>query len=156
GIAKKFLASEPFPFRATLFDKSADANWLVVWHQDTALPLVSRFEEPGWGPWSTKAGVLYAHAPAWALARVVALRRHLAPSENASGSLRVIPGSHKLGVLTDQELESLSTSQETETCLVPAGGILAMRPLLVHASSKSTSSVPRRVIHIEYANARCL
>ena len=27
------------PFRATLFDKSASANWLVVWHQDTALPM---------------------------------------------------------------------------------------------------------------------
>jgi hypothetical protein len=36
-------------------------------------------------------------------------------------------------------------------CLSPAGGVLAMRPLLVHASSKSRDARPRRVLHIEYA-----
>lgn len=39
-------------------------------------------------------------------------------------------------------------------CLVPKGGILAMRPLIVHASSKSRSDVARRVLHIEYASSR--
>jgi len=51
-IARKTLGGEAFPFRATLFDKSPAANWLVVWHQDTALPLRERREAPGWGPWS--------------------------------------------------------------------------------------------------------
>src|SRR5437868_3881157 len=44
------------PYRATLFEKSGKANWLVPWHQDTALPLESSFEAPGWGPWSEKEG----------------------------------------------------------------------------------------------------
>jgi hypothetical protein len=39
AIVQRILGSEAFPFRATLFDKSPTANWLVVWHQDTALPL---------------------------------------------------------------------------------------------------------------------
>ena len=73
-LARLFIGATATPFRATLFDKSALANWLVVWHQDTALPLRARVEHDGWGPWSTKAGLLYAHAPAWALERVVALR----------------------------------------------------------------------------------
>src|SRR4051812_32281166 len=38
-IASECLRGEAIPFRATLFDKSQDANWMVVWHQDTALPL---------------------------------------------------------------------------------------------------------------------
>jgi hypothetical protein len=58
------------PFRATLFDKSPSANWLVVWHQDTALPMRAQVDAPGWGPWSTKAGTIYAHAPASALVEV--------------------------------------------------------------------------------------
>src|ERR1700757_354379 len=45
-IAKDVLGSDPVPFRATLFDKSQDANWLVVWHQDTALPLRSKKDVP--------------------------------------------------------------------------------------------------------------
>ena len=77
GIARETLGGEAFPFRATLFDKSPIANWLVVWHQDTALPLQERREAPGWGPWSVKDGVIYAHAPESALSQVLALRLHL-------------------------------------------------------------------------------
>ncbi len=69
-IAQRVLGKEAIPFRATLFDKSPTANWLVVWHQDTALPLRERRETAGWGPWSLKDGVNYAHAPASALSRV--------------------------------------------------------------------------------------
>jgi hypothetical protein len=63
-IASEALGARAFPFKATLFDKSRVNNWLVVWHQDTALPLKARREIPGWGPWSIKAGVVHAHAPA--------------------------------------------------------------------------------------------
>src|SRR5262245_36895199 len=74
SLAARFIGPQATPFRATLFDKSAQANWLVVWHQDTALPLRERVDDPAWGPWSIKAGTLYAHAPAAALEKVVALR----------------------------------------------------------------------------------
>jgi hypothetical protein len=42
SVAADVLGSDPVPFGATLFDKSSEANWLVVWHQDTALPLLER------------------------------------------------------------------------------------------------------------------
>jgi hypothetical protein len=137
GIARETLGGKAFPFRATLFDKSATANWLVVWHQDTALPLQRRRETPGWGPWSVKDGVIYAHAPDSALSQVLALR--------------VLPGTHMLGVLTDEMLHALSTQITAVDCIVRRGGVLAMRPLIVHASSKSQVENPRRVLHIEYA-----
>src|SRR5277367_7000608 len=152
-IAREVLGCEPFPFRATLFDKSPVSNWLVVWHQDTALPLHERREVPGWGPWSIKDGVNYAHAPASALEQVLALRVHLDDSVAENGPLRVLPGTHTLGVLSDQALHDLSTQIAAVECLVRRGGVLAMRPLVVHASSKSQSSAPRRVLHIEYATS---
>src|SRR5437879_8193472 len=107
GIAQQILGSGAFPFRATLFDKSPTANWLVVWHQDTALPLRERRELPGWGPWSVKEGVIYAHAPAAPLEQVLALRVHLDDSTERNGPLRVLPGTHTLGVLTDDAIERL-------------------------------------------------
>jgi hypothetical protein len=51
------------PFRPTLFAKSGDANWLIPWHQNTALPLAKRLDDPEWASWSRKEAVLYAHAP---------------------------------------------------------------------------------------------
>lgn len=150
-LAAHCLGPEPTPFRATLFDKSPDANWLVAWHQDTALPLRARIDDPAWGPWSTKASVLYAHAPAWALERVVALRVSLDDSTSANGPLRVLPGTHRDGVLSEQQIRRLSRAKEPVDCVTAAGGVVAMRPLTVHASSKSSDDRPRRVLHIEYA-----
>jgi hypothetical protein len=141
------------PFRATLFDKSASANWLVVWHQDTALPMRAQVDAAGWGPWSTKAGIVYAHAPASALARVVALRVSLDPSTDANGPLRVLPGTHVHGLLDEAAVERLARDVPPVSCTVGAGGVVAMRPLVLHASSKSTSEARRRVLHIEYAAA---
>jgi hypothetical protein len=155
-IAKRELGTEPLPFRATLFEKSGKANWLVVWHQDTALPLRDRFEAPGWGPWSEKAGVSYAHAPASALSRIIALRVHLDASTKDNGPLRVVPHSHVLGILTDPEIGDVVKSNGFLDCLVPKGGILAMSPLIIHSSSKARIDAPRRVLHIEYAESRLL
>jgi len=151
GIAREHLGDSAFPFRATLFDKSIEANWLVVWHQDTALPLRHRQDREGWGPWSVKQGVIYAHAPAKALEQVLALRVHLDDSKLDNGPLRILPGSHTLGVLSDDAIHRLAAQISPVDCLVPQGGVLALRPLLVHASSKSHTGSSRRVLHIEYA-----
>ena len=151
---KAILGGRAIPFRATLFDKSPASNWLVMWHQDTALPLLNKKESDGWGPWSVKDGITYAHAPARALEQVLAVRLHLDESNLQNGPLRILPGTHNAGVLTDEEIHNLSENVEAVECAVQKGGAILMRPLVVHASSKSTSEEPRRVIHIEYAAYR--
>lgn len=108
ALACRFLGPSAIPFRATLFDKSPDHNWLVAWHQDTALPLRDRRDVSGWGPWSLKAGVTYAHAPAVALSRVIALRLHIDDSRPANGPLRVLPETHMRGVMSDGEVAQLA------------------------------------------------
>jgi hypothetical protein len=152
-LAGGFLGPGAVPFKATLFDKSPRANWLVVWHQDTALPLQRRVESDEWGPWSTKAGLLYAHAPAWALEQVIALRVSLDDSSAENGPLRVLPNTHRAGVLTDGQVERLVRELAPVDCVAPSGSVVAMRPLTVHASSKATCEQPRRIVHIEYATA---
>ena len=152
-IACDALGRTAIPFRATLFDKSPASNWLVVWHQDTALPLRTRKDAVGWGPWSVKDGITYAHAPREALERVVALRIHMDDSTAENGPLRVLPGSHRKGLLTDEQIEREVDSGEPAVCVCAAGSVLVMKPLIVHASSKSHSAQPRRVLHIEYADS---
>jgi ectoine hydroxylase-related dioxygenase (phytanoyl-CoA dioxygenase family) len=150
-LARGVLGPDAFPFRATLFDKSPTANWLVVWHQDTALPLRQRVELPGWGPWSVKGGIAYAHAPATALTRVLALRVSFDDSTVENGPLRVLPRTHTMGVLSDDSIHELAARISPVDCIVPKGGVVAIRPLVVHASSKLQTEMPRRVLHIEYA-----
>jgi ectoine hydroxylase-related dioxygenase (phytanoyl-CoA dioxygenase family) len=151
SLAAELLGREPVPFSATLFDKSPEANWLVAWHQDTALPLLGRRDVAGWGPWSEKGGVTYAIAPAHALASVVALRLHLDDSTEENGPLRVLPGTHELGVLNEEQIRDAARRIKPVTCTAERGGVLVMRPLLLHASSKVIAPSPRRVLHFEYS-----
>ena len=58
-LAGERLGSSAIPFRATLFEKSGQTNWLIPWHQDTALPLTSVSDVPGWGPWSERSSELF-------------------------------------------------------------------------------------------------
>jgi hypothetical protein len=104
----------------------------------------------GWGPWSVKEGIIYAHAPAAALEQVLALRVQLDDSTDTNGPLRVLPGTHTMGLLTDEAIGQLARDISPVDCLAAAGGVVAMRPLIVHASSKSLIETPRRVLHVEY------
>ena len=155
-LVTPLLGDGAIPFRATLFEKSPVSNWLIVWHQDIALPVTEKRDRPGWGPWSIKDGVNYAHAPSHVLERVLAVRVHLDESSLENGPLRLLPGTHKTGVLTDDEVHARVLSVRPAECVVPKGGVLLMRPLLVHSSSKSVSNTPRRVLHIEYASSRSI
>ncbi len=78
-------------------------------------------------------------------------RISLDDSSLTNGPLRVLPGTHRGGVYTDEQLERLAQTTAPVDCVVPSGGVVAMRPLTVHASSKSRDAHPRRVLHIEYA-----
>lgn len=156
SLASVALKGCPIPFRITLFDKTPATNWRVVWHQDTVLPVRHRVEARGWGPWSEKDGVLCARAPADALERVVALRVHLDDSTTGNGPLRVIPGSHDRGVLPEEDIARLVEASEPVECVVARGGVIAMRPLMVHSSARIADTRPRRVLHLEYCDSLAL
>ncbi len=111
----------------------------------------ARIERAGWGPWSVKDRIDYAHAPASILERVLALRVGLDDSTLENGPLRVLPSTHKLGVLTDDAIHELAGQITPFDCIAAKGSVVAMRPLVVHASSKSHTDLSRRVLHIEYA-----
>lgn len=150
-ILRPHFPSEPFPVRAIYFDKSSEANWLVPWHQDLTLAVRSRVEVPGFGPWSTKDGIPHVQPPVALLEQMLSVRLHLDEADASNGALRVLPGSHRLGRLSAEQITELRIRQAEELCTACAGDALLMRPLLLHASSRSVSPRHRRILHIEYA-----
>lgn len=151
AIVRPHLPSEPLPVRAIYFDKSPDANWLVPWHQDLTLALRARAEVSGFGPWSRKDGIPHVQPPVELLQQMLTVRLHLDDADESNGALRVLPGSHRLGRLAPERVQELRSQQSDFLCAVSAGDALLMRPLLLHASSRSSSARHRRVLHIEYA-----
>ena len=150
-LAKQVLGRSAKPVKATLFDKSEQANWSVPLHQDLTIAVEKQVDVDGFGPWSVKDGVVHARPPAEILERMVAIRLHLDDTGPDNGALGVVPGSHRHGRLSGQEATDLRRDVGKVICSVGAGGAMLMFPLLLHSSSKSSRPGPRRVVHIEYA-----
>jgi ectoine hydroxylase-related dioxygenase (phytanoyl-CoA dioxygenase family) len=137
--------------RGILFDKTEGANWKVPWHQDVTIAVSQRIEANGFGPWSSKAGVLHVQPPASVLERMISIRLHLDDCPEENGALRVIPGSHINGKLDERLVQEFAARSIAVTCPTRSGDALIMRPLLLHASSASSVPGHRRVIHLDYA-----
>lgn len=150
-LVQPILGPDAFLVRALLFDKTEAANWRVGWHQDLSIAVKQRFEMPGFGPWSTKAGVVHVQPPVPILERVLTVRLHIDDCQGENGPLRAIPGSHRFGRLSPNDIERWKMKACFVVCTVPAGGAVVMRPLLLHASSSALIAAHRRVLHFEFS-----
>jgi len=150
AVIKELFGNGYFVVKSIYFDKPGFSNWFVAYHQDLTISVDQKTDQKGFGPWSVKQNQYAVQPPLNILEENFTVRIHLDNADENNGALRVIPGSHLKGIYRS---ETIDWSMEREVCCkVPAGGIMIMRPLLMHASSKSTSAAQRRVIHIEFSN----
>jgi hypothetical protein len=143
---RSLLPRNAVAVQCTLFDKSPTKNWLVALHQDLSIPVKGRVDGPECSGWSEKEGQLYVQPPVSALERLVAVRVRIDDSPAESGALRVISGSHAEGRVDQETAEALRLAHGETVVPVARGGVLVMRPLLLHASSKGS----RRVLHFVF------
>lgn len=138
--------------RAIFFDKNPEKNWYVTWHQDLTIALKRKVETPGYSAWSIKDDIVHVQPPVQVLEEMVALRLHFDDCDSDNGPLKILCGSHKLGRLENNFYSLNGVAENSEKVLTAAAGqIIAMKPLVVHASSKSVKPLHRRVLHVEYA-----
>lgn len=147
---RSLLPSGLSPVRSILFDKTAAENWPVFWHQDLTIAVVQERSVEGYGPWSFKDGWVHVQPPEAVLEHMVTLRLHLDDTPASNGALRVIPGSHRHGRLSSEQLAAC-LDQPAVTCECQAGDVLLMSPLILHSSHRSESPARRRVLHFEHA-----
>jgi ectoine hydroxylase-related dioxygenase (phytanoyl-CoA dioxygenase family) len=154
AIADAAVGPDAFAVRGILFNKSPDANWKVIWHQDLTIGVREKRDVPGFGPWSDKDGAPHVQPPQELLGEMVAVRMHLDDCTPENGPVRVLPGSHRAGRLSAADIDVWKARGGEVECTVRAGGVLAFHSLLLHASSPAREPRHRRVVHIEYVSAR--
>jgi len=153
-LAGALLGEKARAVKATFFDKNPDKNWKVPPHQDVTITVREKADVAGFTCWTIKDGVPNVQPPSEVLERIVAFRFHLDDCSADNGALIVWPGSHRAGRLKDDGIDHWLLEKPLGlTCPVGAGGLMVMRPLLIHASSQAVRPSHRRVIHIEYTAA---
>jgi hypothetical protein len=139
-----------FLTKSIYFNKPPQSNWFVAWHQDITIAVKEKILTEGFINWTEKEGVFSAQPPKNILENIVTLRIHLDDTNAGNGALRIVPASHSSGVV---RVENQPTQTEI-TCDVNAGGAMLMKPLLFHASRRTTNNCQRRVIHLEFSNTQ--
>lgn len=149
-LIESLFGTSYFVVKSIYFDKPEQSNWFVAWHQDLTISVDKKTEAPGFGPWTVKHNQFAVQPPLEILEHIFTIRIHLDDTDKNNGALKVVPGSHAKGIYRP---ETIDWGTETESiCEVPKGGIMIMRPLLLHASGRTTNQTRRRVIHIEFSN----
>lgn len=151
GIINELFGKRYFVVKSIYFDKPAASNWFVAYHQDLTISVDQKLALENYGPWTVKQNQFAVQPPTAILENIFTVRIHLDDTDIQNGALKVIPGSHLKSIYRP---ETIDWNKERETvCEVPAGGIMIMKPLLLHSSSRTTNEARRRVIHIEFADA---
>lgn len=136
-----------FVIKSIYFDKPAQSNWFVSFHQDLTISVNKKMQLSGYNHWTVKHDQFAVQPPLDILRNIFTIRIHLDDTNEMNGALKVIPGSQLNGI---QNVNL--TEQKTEICEVQRGGIMIMKPLLLHSSGRSRNEGRRRVIHIEFCN----
>jgi len=134
--------------RALFFDKPPDRTWALPWHKDTSIAVMDNsIKSSSLSRPTTKAGVPHFIACDDVLKQMLTLRIHLDEVTDENGPLRVLPGSHVSSTSDGEGFDSAVTIHAA------AGDVLAMRPLISHASGSSTEGTRRhrRILHLEFA-----
>ncbi|MFZ2999206.1 MAG: phytanoyl-CoA dioxygenase family protein [Undibacterium umbellatum] len=139
------------PVRSIFFNKNADHNWLVSWHQDMTICVKQKTELAGFSKWTYKKDVHYVEPPAAVLEAMLTCRLALDDASAENAALKVIAGSHQSGKLDERQIVDIGQTTRHETCVMRAGDILLMKPLLLHASDKARLTSQRRVLHLEFS-----
>jgi ectoine hydroxylase-related dioxygenase (phytanoyl-CoA dioxygenase family) len=140
-----------FIVKSIYFDKPEKSNWFVAWHQDLTISVDKKVEIVGYGPWTVKQNQFAVQPPLDILKDNFTIRIHLDDTDTGNGALKVIPGSHAKDIY---RAENINWDAETEvSCEVKMGGVMIMRPLLMHASGRTITNRRRRVVHIEFSRA---
>ncbi|NML38563.1 phytanoyl-CoA dioxygenase family protein [Chitinophaga sp. G-6-1-13] len=150
SIIHTLFGEDYVPVKSIYFDKPGQSNWFVAWHQDLTISVRERLPVEGFGPWTVKQNQYAVQPPLSLLENIYTIRLHLDDTDAQNGALKVIPGTHLQGIVRPDTI-SLQETPEV-SCSVKSGGVMIMRPLLMHASSRSTSGSNRRVVHMEFSN----
>lgn len=153
ATAAKYLGTTARPVRAIWFDKSAANNWALGWHQDRTIAVRRRADVPGYGPWSTKQGLLHVEPPFDVIEAMVTLRIHLDPVPEDNAPLLVAPGSHRRGRIPEAEIAAAVATCGAATCLAEAGDVWAYQTPILHASAASSATGHRRVLQVDYTTS---
>jgi len=142
---------EAFLVKAIYFDKPPRANWVVPWHQDIPINVKERVETEGYSKWVFRQGIHSVTPSPEINQSTFTIRIHLDDTVEENGALQVIPGSQKKR-FSEKEVRLLIENSTPASCFVEAGGIHIMRPLLLHASRRTSNKGQRRVIHLEFSS----
>lgn len=153
------IQQTPVLFRCTLIDKSPGGAWRTSWHQDHP----ERFILHG----LRNRGLIALEHDAVSNTEIekrmsevegsiVTVHIHIDKSDQVSGCLKMIAGSHLEGTLSTRQLTQIADQSTISYCEAGPGDVVLMNPKTVHGSDQNQSQHHRRILHLEFIGEEAL
>lgn len=150
SVIDLLFGEDYFIVKSIYFDKPEKSNWFVSYHQDLTISVDKKENIEGFGPWTSKHNQFAVQPPLEILENIFTIRIHLDDTDENNGALKVVDESHSKKIYRP---ETIDWNIEKESfCSVKSGGIMIMKPLLLHGSNRTSNHKRRRVIHIEFSS----
>ena len=134
-ITRRYVAERVSIFRSMIMNKPAGLGTELPWHQDIG---------EGWGLDGNPTVTVWTA---------------LDTATIDNGCMRIVPGSHKLGILNkahytpDEDIETHIKSSEIAHLTAEAGESILIHNWLLHRSGINNTTGPRRALSIAYMDA---
>ena len=152
SLISHLFGADFFVVKSIYFDKPETSNWFVSCHQDLSISVNKKIDIDDFHCWTIKQNQFAVQPPLNILQDNFTIRIHLDNTDKNNGALKVISGSHAKGICRP---EAIDWNVEKEViCNVDRGGVMLMKPLLLHSSGRTTNGNKRRVIHTEFSRIK--
>ncbi len=136
GVTRQLLGDRVSAYRCMFMNKPAGKGTVLPYHQDGG---------EGWGLSSVDGG---DYATVWTA---------LDPATRANGCVEVVPGSHKLGLLSkrghvapEERVREIAETHPSVFLELAAGESVVLHNFLLHRSGVNTSDIARRAYSVCY------
>jgi ectoine hydroxylase-related dioxygenase (phytanoyl-CoA dioxygenase family) len=101
-----------------------------------------------------KAGLAHVVPPFEILARMLTVRIHIDPVDLDNAPLLIVPGSHRLGRVAEQDIAAVATGLGAAVCEADRGDLWLYATPILHASARAARPARRRVLQLLYTAER--
>ncbi len=145
------IAPDMAPVRLVAFDKTAQSNWALPWHQDRVIAVAQRHDVSGYDNWTRKDGVWHCEPPVSLLQQMLFVRVHLDDCDRDGGAMEIAIGSHHAGKVDAGSAMAEAQRYPGHVGQAQRGDVLMMDMLTLHRSLPASKPTARRVLRVDYA-----
>lgn len=147
----KYIDNKAFLTKAICYQIDS-SDILDDWHQDKTIYVSQKLKVNGFANWKAENGFIKVEPISEILNNIITLYIMIDSTDEKTEVFKLYPGSHTK-TLTSNEIDIIVSNSVANKISVDKGGILLMKPLLLHSLVKAIPQKKLKLIKLEFSSS---